>query len=515
MAPYGRRSWPASVSRMVQPGDAAMSPSILVVDDDPVQRRLLEEAVSRFGYQPVVAEGGEEALKKLDAPGGDRIALMILDLVMPDLDGIGVLARLRAAGRALPVIVQTAHGGIDTVVGAVRAGAVDFVVKPVSAERLQVSVENALKLGALEGEIARMKHHAFGTLTFRDIVTRSAAMARVIRLGERAAGSDIPILIEGESGVGKELVARAIQGSGARRARPFVTVNCGAIPEKLVESILFGHEKGAFTGASDKHVGKFQEAHGGTLFLDEVGELPLAAQVKLLRALQDGEIDPVGARRPIRVDLRLISATNKSLIDLVKEGRFREDLYYRLNVFPIRIPPLRERREDIAELVRHFAARFAAEEGKTALRGVDADALELLTAYAWPGNIRQLENAVFRAVVLADGPMLTRAEFPQIAAQVEAGRSLAAKPEPALAPIILEGATEPARQGEGAIAALDEKGELRPFTEIEADLIRFALAHYRGRMALVARKLGIGRSTLYRKLKDLNLAGTQHGIAAE
>ena len=228
-------------------------------------------------------------------------------------------------------------------------------------------------------------------------------MERVIRLGQRAAASQIPILIEGESGVGKELIARAIQGAGDRRSKPFVTVNCGAIPDNLVESILFGHEKGAFTGAADKHTGKFREAHGGTLFLDEVGELPPEVQVKLLRALQDGEIDPVGARRPIRVDFRLISATNRSLIDLVKAGQFREDLYYRLNVFPIRVPPLRERREDIPELVRHFTARFAAEEGKSFIRGVNAPALQLLSRYDWPGNIRQLENAVFRAVVLADG----------------------------------------------------------------------------------------------------------------
>jgi DNA-binding NtrC family response regulator len=487
--------------------------SILIVDDDPVQRRLLEEAVRRMGYEPVTVDGGDAALKRLTSPDADGFALVVLDLVMPEPDGMAVLSRMREIGRAVPVIVQTAHGGIDTVVGAMRAGAVDFVVKPVSAERLQVSIENALKLGALEGELARVKHQAAGTMTFRDLVTQSESMGRVIRLGERAAGSDIPILIEGESGVGKELIARAIQGAGERRAKPFVTVNCGAIPEKLVESILFGHEKGAFTGASDKHTGKFQEAHGGTLFLDEVGELPLGVQVKLLRALQDGEIDPVGARRPIRVDFRLISATNKSLIDQVKEGRFREDLYYRLNVFPIRIPPLRERREDIPELVRHFAARFAAEEGKIGLRGVDRDALELLTAFSWPGNIRQLENAVFRAVVLADGPMLTPAEFPQIAAQLESSRLMAPRPERTSGPVMFE-QVAPAHFAASAIEALDENGELRPFAEVEADIIRFALAHHRGRMALVARKLGIGRSTLYRKLKELNLAETE-GIAAE
>jgi DNA-binding NtrC family response regulator len=487
---------------------------VLIVDDDPVQRRLLEEAVHHCGYESITVTRGEDAFAKLAAPDGERIALVVLDIIMPGMAGLALLARLRQTRRSLPVIVQTAHGGIETVINAMRAGATDFVVKPVSPERLQVSIENALKLGALEGEIVRMRHRATGTLTFRDLVTRSAAMARVIRLGERAAHSDIPILIEGESGVGKELIARAIQGTGARRAKPFVTVNCGAIPEKLVESILFGHEKGAFTGANDKHVGKFQEAHGGTLFLDEVGELPLTVQVKLLRALQDGEIDPVGARRPIRVDFRLISATNKSLIDQVKEGRFREDLYYRLNVFPIRIPPLHERREDIVELVRHFTARFAAEEGKTALRGVEADALELLTAFSWPGNIRQLQNAVFRAVVLADGPMLTRGEFPQVAAHVEAGHATPVARHAAAEAIILDRSDELRRRNGGTIPVLDEQGELRPYCEVEADLIRFALTHHRGRMALVARKLGIGRSTLYRKLKELNLAATE-GIAAE
>ena len=371
-----------------------MNERILIVDDDPIQRRLLEEAVRRFGYQPVTAEGGEEALKRLQG-GAEEFALMVLDLVMPDLDGMGVLGRLKDKGINLPVIVQTAHGGIDTVVSAMRAGAFDFVVKPVSPERLQVSIANALKVNALEGEVARLTRRATGTLTFRDLATRSPAMARVIGLGERAAKSNIPILLEGESGVGKEVIARAIQGSSERRAKPFVTVNCGAIPDNLVESILFGHEKGAFTGATEKHIGKFQEAHGGTLFLDEVGELPVDVQVKLLRAIQEGEIDPIGARRPVRVDFRLISATNKSLLEAAKTGRFREDLYYRLNVFPIWVPPLRERREDIPELVRHFVARFAAEEGKRKLVGVSAEAMQLLASYDWPGNVRQLENALF------------------------------------------------------------------------------------------------------------------------
>jgi DNA-binding NtrC family response regulator len=495
-----------------------MSANILVVDDDPVQRRLLSAIVERFGYVATTADSGEEALRHLSSPDGDAVALIILDLVMPNLDGMAVLQKLRELERTTPVIVQTAHGGIDTVVGAMRAGAVDFVVKPVSPERLQVSIENALKLGALEGEIARMKRAVSGTLTFRDIITRSPAMERVIRLGQRAAASQIPILIEGESGVGKEMIARAIQGGSDRRSKPFVTVNCGAIPDNLVESILFGHEKGAFTGAADKHVGKFREAHGGTLFLDEVGELPTDVQVKLLRALQDGEIDPVGARRPIRVDFRLISATNRSLIDLVKAGLFREDLYYRLNVFPIRVPPLRERREDIPELVRHFTARFAAEEKKTFIRGVSAPALQLLSRYDWPGNIRQLENAVFRAVVLADEPMLSPDEFPQIAALVEGGPAPARAAEADTAvPVDPVEISFPAPSGNPSdrVTALDEDGDVRPLAEIEAEMIRLALEKYQGRMTLVARKLGIGRSTLYRKLKELGISDTVSGIAAE
>src|ERR1700760_1513238 len=378
-----------------------MAERVLIVDDDPVARRLVENMVSRAGYEPVIAEGGDLALALLTG-GKARIDCVILDLVMPDLDGLGVLARMREAGIEAPVIVQTAHGGIDNVVSAMRAGAVDFVVKPAGAERLQVSLRNALATRALEGELNRIKRSRSGTLTFKDIVTHSTRMLCVLRTAEKAAASSIAVLIEGESGVGKELIARAIHGSGERRAKPFVAVNCGAIPENLVESVLFGHEKGAFTGAAERHAGKFLEATGGTLFLDEIGELPLAAQVKLLRALQEGEVDPVGAKKPVKVDVRIISATNRDLVADVKSGRFREDLFYRLHVFPITVPPLRDRPEDVPDLVRHFLVRFNAEEGKR-IRVVAADAMALLARCSWPGNVRQLENAIFRAVVLAEG----------------------------------------------------------------------------------------------------------------
>jgi DNA-binding NtrC family response regulator len=485
-----------------------MTATVLVVDDDPVQRRLLEAMVRRFGYEALVAASGEEALTILRSESGGGIDVVVLDLMMPNVDGMMVLARLREAGVETPVIVQTAHGSIEAVVAAMRAGAIDFVVKPVGAERLQVSIKNAIRVDSLEDEIRRMRRRASGTLSFRDLTSKSPDMGRVIRLAERAAKSTIPVLIEGESGVGKEVLARAIQGSSDRKGKPFVTVNCGAIPETLVESTLFGHEKGAFTGATERHMGKFVEASGGTLFLDEIGELPLDAQVKLLRAIQEGEVDPVGGRKSVRVDIRLISATNKSLLDLVKQGKFREDLYYRLNVFPMTLPSLRARREDIPDLARSFLARFAAEEGKR-VRGFSAEAMALLNRYDWPGNVRQLENAVFRAVVLADGDDLTLAEFPQIANQVE-GFDVRIPP----APVFAETGTGQAPLREivrvevrdpHSISLVDEGGDVRTLEGVEADMIRFALQHYRGHMSEVSRRLGIGRSTLYRKLKELGL----------
>ena len=487
-----------------------MISTVLIADDDPVQRRLLEAMVRRFGYEAETVEGGQAALDRLQAQGRPNIDLLILDLVMPDLDGMGVLGRLREARMTTPVIVQTAHGSIEAVISAMRAGAIDFVVKPVGAERLQISIKNAMRVDALEDEIRRINRKNAGVLGFKDILSHSDDMMRAIRLGERAAKSNIPVLIEGESGVGKELMARAIQGSSERRGKPFVTVNCGALPENLVESILFGHEKGAFTGATEKHAGKFLEANGGTLFLDEVGELPPETQVKLLRALQEGEIDPVGARRSVRVDVRLISATNQNLIDLVKRGLFREDLYYRLNVFPICIPPLRARRVDSPELARRFLARFAAEEGKR-LRGISAEALALLSIYDWPGNVRQLENAVFRAVVLCDGDELTVAEFPQIAAQVE-GFDVRVPPAPAPYALSQPTAREIVRvevRDPNVMRLLDENGDVRTLESLEEEAIRFALAHYRGQMSEMARKLCIGRSTLYRKMKEFGLDETQ------
>ena len=489
-----------------------MAEVVLIVDDDPVQRRLLEAMIQRFGYRTTVVEGGDAACKLLIGHQAERIDAVILDLVMPDLDGLGVLARLREASVSVPVIVQTAHGGIDNVVSAMRSGATDFVVKPASAERLQVSLRNALAANALAGELQRLKRKHEGTFDISDVITRSSAMQSVLKTAEKAAASTIPVLVEGESGVGKELIARAIHGSSARRAKPFVAVNCGALPETLVESILFGHEKGAFTGATEKHSGKFVEADGGSLFLDEVGELPAPAQVKLLRALQDGEVEPVGGRKSGRVDVRILSATNRDLIADVRAGRFREDLFYRLHVFPISVPPLRMRRDDIPELARYFLTRIAAEEGKR-IRSISADGLALLAAYHWPGNVRQLENAIFRAVVLSDGDEIDANEFPQIAALASCGAEWAPpliEPSPAMVASRPEadsgnGHAPATRAASHSLSLTDPLGDVRPLEDIEREAIRFAISHYRGQMSEVARRLKIGRSTLYRKLEGLSL----------
>jgi DNA-binding NtrC family response regulator len=487
-----------------------MAATILIVDDDAVQRRLVENMVQKCGYESVVVDSGDAAVALLTGSDAPLIDAMVLDLVMPGLDGMGVLAKIREVGLSIPVVVQTAHGGIDNVVSAMRAGAQDFVVKPVGMERLQVSLRNALDTSALKGELQRIRHSREGRLTFADIITRSETMTGVMRTAQKAAASSIPVLIEGESGVGKELFARAIHGSSERKSKPFVAVNCGAIPENLVESILFGHEKGAFTGATERHTGKFVEASDGTLFLDEVSELPLAAQVKLLRALQEGAVEAVGGRRPVKVDVRIVSATNRRLLDRVKTGHFREDLFYRLHVLPLTIPPLRMRREDIPHLVRHFLARFCAEENRH-ISAVTGEAMTHLSQLEWPGNIRQLENTVYRAVVISENDQLGLSDFPQSAGvaspSISEGHNepLIMEPAHSATTAMISGNEIPIAPlpATGTLSILTNAGEVRPLEELESEIIRFAISHYRGQMSEVARRLKIGRSTLYRKLDEM------------
>ena len=493
-----------------------MAASILIADDDAVQRRLVDNILQKCGYETIVVDSGDAAIAALMTADAPAIDAVVLDLVMPGLDGMGVLIKIREAGLNIPVIVQTAHGGIDNVVSAMRAGAQDFVVKPAGIERLQVSLRNALNASALKGELQRIRHSREGRLTFADIITRSENMTGVVHIAQKAAASTIAVLIEGESGVGKELFARAIHGSSERKSKPFVAVNCGAIPDNLVESILFGHEKGAFTGATDRHTGKFVEASGGTLFLDEISELPLAAQVKLLRALQEGAVEAVGGRKPVKVDVRIISATNRKLLDRVKTGHFREDLFYRLHVLPLTIPPLRMRREDIPHLLRHFLARFCAEENRP-ITGISGEAMAHLSQLEWPGNIRQLENAVYRAVVMSDHDQLGLEDFPQVAGQSAATPTNSERCEPLIVapafhstvPAMISGSDIPIVPlgSAGTLVMLTNAGEIRALEELESEIIRFAISHYRGQMSEVARRLKIGRSTLYRKLDEGAAAG--------
>ncbi len=511
----GSNKWPIR-PKICQVSEAKrMTSRVLIVEDEPAQRRILEEMVKRFGFEVHTAENGLKALEILGTPTGATVELAILDLMMPGMGGLEFLEKLQAIRGDLKVIVQTSQGSIETVIKAMRAGADDFVVKPVSPERLRVSIQNLLKVSALTEEVKRLNKKVSGALTFGDLVASSPAMANVIRLGRRGAQSNIPILIEGESGVGKEMIARAIQGESERVGRPFVAVNCGAIPENLVESILFGHEKGSFTGATSKHLGKFQEADGGTLFLDEVADLPLDMQVKLLRAIQEGEIDPVGSRKSVKVNIRLLSATNKNMIEMVKAGKFREDLYYRLNVYPIMVPPLRDRKEDIPALVNHFITKLSAEEGRR-VHGIARNALEMLQAYAWPGNVRQIENTIFRAIVLCETDTLDIQDFPQIAALVE-GFEVKIPPAPVPAPhtlrrpdgnnqVQIRTTAGQVSDGNGiGVSIVTDGGHIRTLEEVEADMIKLAMHRYRGQMSEVARKLGIGRSTLYRKMRDLGL----------
>jgi DNA-binding NtrC family response regulator len=494
-----------------------MQEPVLIVDDDPVQRRLSEATLTRAGFSVVSVDNGKDALTRLE---NEAFSAVLLDMMMPGIDGAGVLSGLAQMGVATPVVVQTAQGSIDAAVRMVRAGAFDFLVKPVAPDRLVASIQSAMKLLAFEGKAQTARARAAERFCLDDLITQSPYMEKVVRLAARAAASNIPVLIEGESGVGKEMVARAIQSHSDRRSKAFLTVNCGAIPEKLVESILFGHEKGAFTGANERHDGKFVEADHGTLFLDEIGELPLDVQVKLLRAVQFNEIDPVGAKRPRTVDIRLISATNKNLIEEIKASRFREDLFYRLNVFPIYVPPLRERREDIAQLAGHFLKRYVNVTPLSPALRISAPAMDMLKKHDWPGNIRELENALYRAVVLADGPELRPEEFPQILAQSAPLHVLSyppATPSIDAPPLVhepepLPAAKQPDLDLAGMIQIINSRGHIRSMEVIEADILRMAIAHYNGQLSEVARRLGIGRSTLYRKIADFGLETAQTGL---
>ena len=503
-----------------------MSHMILIVDRDPAQSRFVEAVILGLGHRARAVTSRAEAMETLRAEAAQPIDLAVIDVCTSDRRGLEVVGEVQTDAPSLPIIVLAEQATCEALVDERMDRVADVLTKPVTPERLRTSISRALR--AAPQNVAAPARPAQiltrnGASTVDGFIGRSPAMTAVIGLAGRAAVSDIPILIEGESGVGKERIARAIHGSSKRAHGSFVAVNCGAMPDSLAESILFGHEKGSFTGATGRHAGKFLEASGGTLFLDEVADLKPGLQVKLLRALQEGEVDPIGAKGPVKVDFRLVSATNRNLFTLVRDGGFREDLYYRLHVFPIVVPPLRERRDDILELAHAFVGRFAAAEGKD-VPGFTPAATHLLAAHPWPGNVRQLENSIYSAVVLSDGGPLDVPDFPQIAEpspgrgsahRVTAGPMEAEYARYGIKPLMVPStpSLHPGPAGSGfpfagaEVALKDDNGDLRPLRDIEEQVIRLALMSYEGRMSEVARKLGIGRSTLYRKVREFGLRG--------
>jgi DNA-binding NtrC family response regulator len=443
---------------------------VLIVDDDQTTLASISRAFRLEGYDAVVCDSAARAIALLQH---ERFDIVFSDVVMPGKDGLAMLAELRDLGVAIPVIMISGQATVDMAVRATRLGAADFLEKPVSADKLLLTVENALRLVRLEDENRQLRRR----VGRHELISGSAAMQRVMAQVDRVAGSESRVCILGETGTGKELVARAIHERSARRDRPFVTVNCAAVPSDLIESELFGHEKGAFTGAAARHLGKFEQAHGGTLFLDEIGDMPAAMQAKLLRLLQEGELERVGGERPIVVDTRVIVATHRDLEALVRKGTFREDLFHRVFVFPVTLPPLRERPDDVPVLTDHFA-RLIADQNGWRVRGFAADAIDELARYRWPGNVRELRNVVERLLLLTD-------------AEVDA----------ATVRQVLSGRATPTSPGTAA-----RSGSLADRVEaFERETVLSALAEHGHRVTETARALGLERSHLYKKCQQLGI----------
>ena len=383
--------------------------SILVVEDGKSQREMLRDFLKDEGYEVLEAENGEKALKKIKE---NYLDLLLLDYRLPGIDGMKVLEKVKHINPEIDVIMMTAYGTIETAVNAMKTGAADYITKPIELQELLILIDRISERRILlrENEILREELRGKGVTTDQ-IIYQSSAMHEVINLAGRVANTRTTILIQGESGTGKELLAKLIHTLSPRIEKPMITVNCAALPESLLESELFGHEKGAFTGASSRRIGRFEEADGGTLFLDEIGEIPLSVQVKLLRFLQEREFQRLGGNQTIRSDVRIISATNQDLEAKVNKGTFREDLFYRLNVVAITVPPLRERKEDLPPLIDHFLMRFAVENGKE-IQGINPEAKDLLLKYDYPGNVREVENIIERAVVITRGSIISVSDLP-------------------------------------------------------------------------------------------------------
>jgi two-component system, NtrC family, response regulator AtoC len=458
---------------------------VLIVDDELNLRKILSAQLTRDGYDVLTAEDGERGLQLL---GEHHIDLVITDLKMPKVDGMTLLKRALEEDPELPVVLVTAHGTIDTAVEALKSGAFDFVTKPFDKDEVRQIVAKALKTRELRGADATPASGSRGARF--GIIGSSNGIAELYAILERVADTPTTVLITGESGTGKELVARALHEHSSRKDKPFIKVNCAAIPKELIESELFGYERGAFTGAVASKPGRFELANGGTLFLDEIGEIPMEMQVKLLRVLQESEFERVGGIKTIRVDVRLVAATNRELRKLIGGGHFREDLFYRLNVVPIRLPALRERTGDIPLLVEHFLAKFN-ERLKKKVEGVEPDAAELLAQYPWPGNIRELENVIERAVLFCDTSKLHGNDLPH---DVRGISAMANVPLP-------EADLQAALAGEGGL-----KGHVKvAMSRLEKELVSRALKQTNSNVTHAARLLKISRKGLQLKMKELGL----------
>ncbi len=461
-----------------------MTHPVLIVEDDEMQRQMLSTLLRRkLDFGSCEAENGHEALEILESDISRTIKLIILDLNMPVMGGLETLEILRQKHPSIPVIMLTGSTDITDAVKAMKLGAIDFLHKPYEGDRMVVTVRNALRISTLTKEVSRLKSEKDGTFTFENLIGHDDGLSSVVNIGRKAAAADIPVLITGETGTGKEVFAEAIHGEGGRTGKPFIAVNCGAIPSQLVESTLFGHEKGAFTGATEKTIGKFREAEGGTILLDEVGELPLDTQVKLLRVLQQKEVEPVGAGKPLPINVRVISATNRDLQEEVTEGNFREDLFFRLNVLQIELLPLRDRKQDIPALASHFIERFCVNEGGVP-KDMSAATEKQLMNYDWPGNVRQLENAISRAMVVSDGNILDIEDLTGLTSGSES-RSV-------------NNATHHHKD----IRIISSDGDFKTVDEIEQEAMQLALDHFDHNITQAAKALGMAKSTFYKKMKN-------------
>ena len=449
-------------------------PTLLIADDDDSLRRVLEFQLREGGYNVLSSPDG---LSALDVFTSNEVACLITDLRMPGLSGLDLLRRASAINSETPVIVITAYGDLDTAVEAMRAGAFDYITKPFNREEILMTVEKALAFGAAVSENRQLRRLVHERFRLENVISASQRMQDALDMVERVSHSDVTVLITGESGTGKELIAKGIHFSGTRSARPFVAINCAAIPETLMESELFGHKRGSFTGAVSDTKGRFEEASGGTLFLDEVSAMPPALQPKLLRVLQEQEVVRLGEGAPRKVDVRIIAATNRDLRTMIADGAFREDLYFRLAVVPIELPPLRERREDIPLLTEHFFQR-ACERHKCAGLRIEREVFAALSAYSWPGNVRELENMIERMVVLARGDSITLEDLP-------------------------ENIRRPPDHAANVLLQLPPEG--LSIERVEREIIRQALEMHGGNQTRAARYLDITRSTLIYRMQKYGI----------